>query len=457
MKRLPVACLFVGLTLSRAVSAQPVPSSAAPPPVPLHAPPATLAVPAPLAPSAPPATPAKPDVTAHESKPGDVVSLRFKPGSGVILATADKRFSLAIRSRIQLRYDAELPNEEGEEASHLFQVRRMRLQFVGNAFGEHNKFYVQLGLSPRDMTGGLVADSPNIRYNPVRDARIELDYLRDLTVWLGQMKVPFSRQRVISSGNLEMVDRALANEEFQLDRDIGVHVLSKDLFGLNRLAYSLGLFLGEGRNAFELADSGMLWVARLEWLPFGKFDDYSEGDLARTANAGLAVGAAYAFHDNAPGDRSVHGNAPADGGTTDYHNATADVMFKHKGVSAQLAFHYREGTRTPGDAVDDEGGAIPVAKPRNGVGMLAQWGYVLPWVDLQVTARYAMARNVDRQASSLNGRNEASVGLGYYFGGHQYKVQVDYSRLWNEDAAGDSGAAFSKGTDRLRAQIQLSL
>jgi hypothetical protein len=255
-----------------------------------------------------------------------------------------------------------------------------------------------------------------------------------------------------------MVDRALANEEFQLDRDIGLHLLSKDLFGWNRLAYSLGVFMGEGRNAFEATDSGMLWVARLEWLPFGKFDDYSEGDLARSPRPGLSIGAAYAFHDNAPGDRSVHGNKPADGGTTDYHHATADLMFKHRGVSAQVAFHYREGERTMGYAVDEDGARIPEAKPRNGYGLLAQWGYMLPWVDLQVTARYSMVRNPSPATSSLNGRNEAAVGLGYYFGAqHMYKVQVDYARLWNEDPAGDTAGALSRGTDRIRAQIQLSL
>ncbi len=442
MKRFAWGRLFVGLavlSLSRAASAQ-----LAPPPEPAKG-------------DAPPAAaPAKGD--GHEVKLGDVASLKFKPGSGAVVSSSDKRFSLAIRTRMQLRYDAEIPHEEGEEPEHLFQLRRMRLQFVGNAFGEHNKFYIQLGFSPRDQLGGLVAGLPQLRYNPLRDARIELDHLRDATLWLGQQKVPFSRQRFISSGNLEMVDRALANEEFQLDRDIGVQVLSKDLLGLNRLAYSLGVFLGEGRNAFEATDFGMLWAARLEWLPFGKFDDYTEGDLARSPRAGLSLGVAYAFHDNAIGDRSVHGDLPADGGTTDYHHATADVMFKHRGVSVHLALHYRDGERDPGDAVDEDGAQVPVAKPRDGYGLLAQWGYMLPWVDVQVTARYSMVQNLTPATSSLNGRNEAAVGLGYYFGAqHMYKVQVDYSRLWNADPAGDAAGALSKGTDRFRAQVQLSL
>jgi len=462
MRRPLLPCFLLALTFGHAASAQPAPPAPATAPTPVEAAPPAAPMPVqaapPAAPMAAPASdaPAAP-ADGYAAKLGQLATVRFKPGSGAIMTTTDKRFSLALRTRMQLRYDAEIPHEEGEEASHVFQVRRARVQLYGHAFGEHNRFYIQLGLSPRDQTGGLIAEEGSIRRNPLRDARIELDYLRDLTVWLGQMKVPFSRQRVNSSGDLEMVDRALANEEMQLDRDLGVQVLSKDLFGLNQLAYSLGVFMGEGRNVFEPTDFGMLWVARAEWLPLGRFDDYTEGDLTRSARPGLSLGLAYAFHDNAIGDRSVHGSLPADGGTTDYHHVTADLIFKHRGMSANMAFHYRDGTRTPGDAVDDAGVPVPVALPRNGVGMLAQWSYMLPWFDLQIAARYAMVRNTDPKTSSLPGRNEATLGLGYYFGGHAYKVQVDYSRLWNEESAGDRGGAFGRGTDRFRAQVQLSL
>lgn len=386
---------------------------------------------------------------------GNVARVSFKPGTGAVIASNDDKFSLTLRARMQLRYDAEIPHEEGEEPDQIFQLRRMRLVFAGHAFGKHNKFYVQLGLSPRDQTGGLLTDEPQIRYNPVRDARIELDYLRDLTLMLGQMKVPFSRQRVVSSGNLEMVDRSLVNEELQLDRDLGIVVLSKDLFGLNRLAYSLGVFMGEGRNAFEPADFGMLWVARAEWLPFGKFDDYSEGDLARSTKPGLSLGVAYAFHDNAKGMRSVHGDKPKDGGTTDYHHLNADLLFKYHGLATQVSFHYRNGSRNPGDAVDETGAPIPADLPRNGIGLLAQVSYMLPWLDLQAIGRYSTVRNTEPQTSSMPGRSELGAGLSYYVGGHAYKVQVDYTRLWDEEAGQTD--AITRGTDRIRAQIQLSL
>lgn len=410
-----------------------------------------------MAPAPGPSTPAAPNAG---SEPSDKLGARvkFKPGTGAVITTADESFALAIRARVQLRYDLEVPHGPDPEAKaeHLFQVRRMRLQFAGNAFGKHNKYYVQLGLSPRDMTGGLVAEVPQTRINPVRDARVEFDYLRDLTVMAGQMKVPFSRQRVVSSGNLEMVDRSIVNEEMQLDRDIGIQFLSKDLFGLNRIAYNVGVFMGEGRNAFELANLGALWVARVEWLPLGKFDDYSEGDLARSSRPGLSIGIAYAFHDDAIGTRSVHGNIPKDGGTTDIHHFNADTLFKYRGVSAHMAFHYRNGVRNPGDAVDDDGNPIPVELPRNGVALLAQFGYMLPVTNLQLVGRYSTIGNLDPSASKMASRNEVAAGLSYYFSGHQYKIQVDYTRLWDNTVTNVDGG-IKNGTDRIRAQLQLAL
>lgn len=373
----------------------------------------------------------------------------FKPGRGFELATADGRYALTIRARVQVRYDLEHPNAPGRPVEHLIQVRRARLQLAGNVFGQHNHYYVQFGFSPRDMLRGLPDDSPALRYVPVRDARLEFTYLRDFTIWLGQMKVPFSQQRVISSGNLQLVDRSLANEEFNLDRDVGVQVRSEDLAGVGRLKYALGVFLGDGRNAFELTRTGAMYVGRLAVLPLGRFDDESEGDLERLKRPGLALAGAYAYHDDAPGDRGVHGARPADGGTTDMHHMTADVLFKWRGLSIESAFHLRKARRrNPGGALDEDGLPIPVASPRDGVGWFGQVGYLLPPVDVELVARYSFSRNIYGDRSAMADRDELGGGGNYYFAGHNLKLQLEYFRVWDE--------AIADGVDRLRVQVQLA-
>jgi phosphate-selective porin OprO/OprP len=435
---------------------QPVAADRAPADVPLAVP---APQPAPVATATPPPAAPRIDPKPVDPKkdPPKVERFHFRPGEGFELATADGKYALRIRARLQIRYDAEVPHVKGEPSTHLLQIRRARLQFTGNVFGKHNRYYIQLGFAPRDMLGGLVEGSEQIRYNPVRDARLEFTYLRDATVWVGQMKVPFSRQRVISSGNQQFVDRSSVNEEFNLDRDIGLQLRSDDVAGLGKLKYAAGLFLGDGRNAYQLTRTGVLVVGRVSVHPLGEFKDESEADLERMRRPGLSLGGAYAYHDDAPGDRGIHGVRPADGGTTDLHNATADLMFKWRGLSVASAFHVRRARRrNPGDAVDAEGMPVPVAAPRDGLGFFTQVGYLLPPIDLELAARYSFVRGRRGAVTSLVDRDELGGGLSYYFIGHNLKLQLDYFRVWDASLGATPRAAIAAGDDRVRLQLQLA-
>ncbi len=429
---------------------------------------------APPAPEGPAPAPEKPAEKPYERPPAvartdktalnapldnesEVARAAHKIGKGLSVATKDGRFSLTLRGRIQARYDLEHPNEAGEPVQQLLQIRRMRLQLQGHVFSPHVRYAIQLGFSARDMSNDLPSE-PSIRRNPVRDARIELDRLRDFNVWIGQAKVPFSRQRRVSSSNLGMVDRSLVNSEFNLDRDLGVHFLSKDLGGLGgRLAYYAGVFMGEGRNAYDYTDPGMLFVGRLEFLPFGAFDDYSEGDVTRSRKPGLSIAGAYAFQDRAHAARGVIGEYPDDRGTTNFHHITTDLMFKWRGLSLTTALHLRKGfKRVNGGALDDTGAPIPTAPARQGLGWYGQLGYVIPKIPLELVARYGLIRNPYGAArSSLTDTDEAGSGINWYIIGHNLKVQLDYFRIWQESMGATPRERARNGTDQLRLQVQL--
>lgn len=372
------------------------------------------------------------------------------------MSSQDGRFSLQLRARVQLRYDLEHPNVAGESTRHMMQVRRMRLQLQGNVFAQHVKYYLQLGFSAKDMSSGLPSE-PAIRRNPVRDARIELDRLRDATVWFGQFKVPFNRQRVISSSAMNLVDRSSVNGEFTLDRDLGLQILSKDVGGLGKLGYNLGIFFGEGRNAYEPRDLGLLYVGRVEVLPFGKFDDYVDADLRRTRSPKLSIGAAYAFQDRAHAPQGVIGEPFADGGTTNFHHFTADLMFKWVGVSLHSAFFLRRGAhRRSGGALDEDTGMpIPTVAARQGIGWYGQLGWVVPAIPLEFVGRYALIRNIYGDRSSLHDSEEVGGGINWYFAEHNLKLQIDYFRLWDESLGATFGEQARRGTDRIRVQGQL--
>jgi len=399
---------------------------------------------------------AKPSVFNLENDDAELGRGRYAIGKGFTVASKNGRYALQVRGRVQLRYDLDHPNAEGEASSQSLQLRRLRLALSGNVFSPHVKFKLQFGFSPNDMQGGL-PDEAGIRHNPLRDARIELDRFRDFNVSFGQGKVPFSRQRVLSSSAQNLVDRSLVNAEFNLDRDLGVFVSSKDLGGLDHhLAYYAGVFMGEGRNSFALSDFGMLYVGRIEVQPFGKFADDHEGDLARSKRPGLAIAAAYAYQDRAHAIRGVTGNPPADGGTTDFHHATADILFKWHGVSLTTAFHVRRGfNRKTGGALDEMGAPIATVAARQGLGWFGQLGYVVPKIPLEVVGRYAMTRNIFGANSSLVNADEAGGGINYYFVGHDLKLQLDYFRVWDASLGTTPAEAARNGTDRLRLQVQV--
>jgi phosphate-selective porin OprO/OprP len=387
----------------------------------------------------------------------DMPHARYGVGKGLTVSSANGRYSLQIRARLQIRDDIEHPNFEDEPTTNLFQIRRARVLLTGNVFSPYVRYYIQLGFSPRDMSNDLPSDlEDSIRRNPLRDARVELTRLRDFTIWAGQFKVPFSRQRTISSSNLSVLDRSLVNAEFSLDRDIGITARSQDLGGIDKLAYYVGVFMGEGRNAFESRDAGLLYVARFEVLPLGRFEDYVEGDVFRSEKPGLSIGAAYAFHDRAHAARGVGGDPPADGGTTNFHHVTADFMFKWQGVSLFSGFHLRRGFhRVNGGALDDAGMPIATVPARQGIGWFGQFGWVVPKIPLELVGRYGMTRNVYGDQSTQPNADEAGGGVNWYFIGHDLKLQLDYFRLWDESLGASYAEQARHGTDRIRLQLQV--
>jgi hypothetical protein len=374
----------------------------------------------------------------------DSPAIVFTPGKGLVVKSKDGDFSLALQWRAQVLFAIENEHTDGAEATQALQIRRARLSLSGNMFGKSNKFKSELALSPRDVS---LSDA-GVGTSPLLDAYFDFVHLRDLSFRVGQYKVPFSHQRVVSSADLQLVDRAITNAEFNLDRDIGFDFHSEDLFGLDLLRYHLGVYTGEGRNSFADSDFGLSYMVRSEVLPFGLFDDLVEGDFERSGPR-LAIGAAYAFIDRAKTDRGILGGAPVDGGTTDFNVVTADATFKVAGFSAMTEFFYRSGERDSGPLLDDtgapildaDGNPLATAPARDGLGLLLQAGYLVPRIPLEVVGRYAFVRASDDAGhDGLSDEDEVGGGLNYYFAEHSLKLQGDYMRLSND---GD----FGTGTD----------
>ena len=349
-------------------------------------------------------------------------------GRGVTIRAADGQASMNIRARVQVR-STFVRNDDADDTSE-FLIRRARLVFQGEAAGSTLTYYVQLSFANLDNEADLRL--------PLRDAYVTWTAARDARVRVGQMKVPFSRQRVVSSSALQMVDRSPVVSELNLDRDVGIQLFSKDLFGLGRLGYAVGLFGGEGRNRLGRT-AGLLYTARVEAWPFGAFDDYVEGDLQRRRALRLAVGASAGYNQNTNRPRSTIGT-PFAAGDVDYRHAAADISLKWRGWSLTSELMYRNAARLAELAAS----AAPLA--RSGWGAYVQSGMMVGprW---EVTGRAShLVPDRGTDATFARGR-ELGAGVSYYLHGHDLKVQGDYVRV--------RGPVPARTTQQVRAQFQL--
>lgn len=352
----------------------------------------------------------------------DHVEMKF--GHGVVFQSGDGSFRLQVRGRIQPRFESSTTSDTASpsdaassvETVNGFSVRRARVMFVGR-FLDAWELYLQLGFSNQD-------NEPDY-YNPIRDATITYAGLRDAMIRFGQMKVPFDRQRTTSSSALQFPDRSIVMSELTLDRDVGAQVLSEDLGGWGGiLAYNLGLFAGDGRNRLAVND-GLMLVGRLAASPFGGFDANVEADIERKSKLRLALGVAAARNFSSVRQRSTFGGT-YDFATFDYTHLTADLTIKWRGFSWLTEFLYRRADEPSQTATQD--GASATEYSRSAWGFFTQAGYM--WTrHLETAFRYGELFPLNPTDPNLQRRRELGGMLGYYFMGHNLKLQADYFYL----------------------------
>ncbi len=367
-------------------------------------------------------------------------------GEGVTIRNADDTLSLNIRGRIQGRATLTEQDEDGQAPVTGMVIRRLRIVFQGNATGPQLTYYIQLAFSNQDMESDL--------RSPLRDAYFTWQIARDAKLRVGQMKVPFDRQRLNSSSALQMADRSMVVAELNLDRDVGVQLFSEDLLGLDgKLGYAFGIFGGDGRN--RLAEVfGLLYAARLELRPMGSFEDDVEADIKREPTPKLAVGLAFAYNQNTNRPRSTT-ELPYEDARFSYVHAGADAIFKWRGFSAQAEALLRRADRNERTGAVD--GEPEQFYSRSAWGAFVQAGQMLT-ENAEICARYGYLEPLTGTDPELTRAHELGPGASYYLREHNLKVQADY--LFSPRSGGALLAdglerGFDRGTHEVRIQTQL--
>nr|WP_321221540.1 porin [uncultured Psychroserpens sp.] len=351
-------------------------------------------------------------------------------GKGLINFTAkDSSFSIKFAPRFQVRSISswDYDGEQYGSPEHNFIVRRARLKFDGFAYSPKLKYKIELGLSNRDISGANQFNRNTPRY--ILDAVLMWNFSGNWELWAGQTKLPGNVERVVSSGNLQLINRSLLNSRFNLDRDIGIQLRHKTkLGGKFLIREKLALSQGEGRNVTEGNEGGLQYTARLELLPFGTFKskgDYVQADVKREKTPKLMFGLTYNLNRDAVRERSGLGDymfrSDESLYQTDVTTFFADAMFKYHGFS--FMGEYAKRTANNPIAIDVDGTPTgDVVLTGNALNLQA--GYLF-------NSNYEIAtRFTTLDYESVTGTlptKQYTLGASKYIVGHKLKVQTDIS------------------------------
>jgi hypothetical protein len=444
---------------------------------------------------------------------------------GFNLSMNDNAFFLKIRFRLQERYTQRFrnsawrnpgdaknfpellgvfgdyrANRSGTDSASGFNLRRMRLYFMGHLFNPDFKYFIQFRAETAEN-----AQTPGALQ--LFDAYVTQTTIPWFNAQLGQFKVYWNRSQINSTASMQFAERALVMDAFTasgLDRrDIGITIMNdEELFPVN---YYFGIFNGTGPNFNRLgsfqseeptqgcpggATSGnpfpspagcptsqrninanlrnninqLMYTARLMWNIMGR-PGYGEGDLTYSETPQMAIGGDYAYNPaidtnsnqgfvgidlanlNIRRQLAAFGNARQLGwGVVDYSSWSVDYIFKYRGFSLQTEYYWKNVTRhnkgLPCLAFNTAGTVCTANAPQllgNATGWYVQSGYYLIPRTVELAARYAYW-NPDTHSSS-NLIKQVDVSLNWFLTKtYDHQIMVTYSNV----AMGTGGYAIGR-------------
>jgi hypothetical protein len=352
-------------------------------------------------------------------------------GKGLINFVAkDSTFSVKFAPRFQVRSMSSWDHNGAIYGSpeHNFIVRRARLKFDGFAYSPKLKYKIELGLSNRDISGANDFNRNTPRY--ILDAVIMWKFAKNWELWAGQTKLPGNVERVVSSGNLQLIDRSLLNSRFNIDRDLGVQIRHKSNLGGNFITREkFSISQGEGRNVTEGNEGGLQYTGRLELLPFGAFKskgDYSQSDLKREEKPKLMLGFTYNFNEEAVRERGFAGDYMIRTDETiygtDQTTIFVDAMYKYNGFSFMGEYAKRTADNEIATEIDGVTPTGDVVLTGNALNLQA--GYLFK-NNYEIAGRYTTL-----EFESVTGKDptkQYTLGFNKFVLGHKLKIQSDLS------------------------------
>jgi phosphate-selective porin OprO/OprP len=369
------------------------------------------------------------------------VSVRYGE-KGFEFKTSDNQFLLQIQSRLQFRFatpadqDPITYDDFIGDPKTVFKINRARLKIGGHAFKPWLKYYWEYELSQSNLL----------------DFRIMLEKWEWLSFKFGQWKVEFTRERFISSGEQQLIERSLINRAFTVDRQQGVsvygHLKGKGIADFN---YWAAVLTGTGRGNTKADDNHLMYFGRLQWNFLGREVTFEGSDLDITEKPSAIVAAAFVTNRSPYTRFSQAGGGELEGyevgvaGQYRVNQLNLETAFKYQGLSWQSEVHWKNII----DKVNND-------EAKLFRGYYVQAGYFLHqslrwWPKpMELAVRHASYRpHVNVQDDT---QHETSFDLNWFFNGHKNKLtaEASYFNFLNTDLD------YTKGW-RYRLQWDISL
>lgn len=364
----------------------------------------------------------------------------FTYGSGLGMISPDSLFMLNIRFRMQNRAAFTTVDENDLTIDQVeARVRRLRLRFEGFIYTPKLYYLIQLAFSRADMDYDDTG-FPNV----IRDAMVIYRFNEHFAIGLGQTKLPGNRQRVNSSGDLQLPDRSIVNSTFNIDRDFGAQVYyNNNIQGFHYVLRG-AISSGDGRN-ITASDRGLAYTGRLELLPLGRFTnggDYFEGDLVREPKPKISVGLTLTSNQDAIRTGGQLGTFLYE--PRDIETRMIDFLYKHNGWSLSTEFLKRT---SPNPLTQNTDGDIRYVYAGHGENYQASYLFKKNY---ELTGRFSRVRpDVPIQLFEEEVK-QYTLGATKYIRGHRLKLQADVTyeqNHWLQDT----------NTDLNRWQLRLQI
>ena len=340
---------------------------------------------------------------------------------GLRYRAPEGRFAARFEVRGQFRFsDIDVDADSGvgnQRDKQEFELNRGRLKLGGYAGPEWMKYYTEYDFTTHYLLDLWVEPTPK----------------EWLGFRIGQYKVPYNRERFISSGKQQFAERSTVTPPFTLDRQIGITALGR-VFADKAFdsSYWVGVYTGNGRGEKRDDDGQPMLMARWQWNMNRRVLAFSSSDIKRHERpiGSLAIAVSsnrspYTRYSSSGGGQLPGYEDVADG-DFDLRQALGEYAFKYQGVSIQTEYHYKR-IRDRVNATENEL-----------TGFYFDTGYffagLIDWVPapLELAVRYAQVNTDD--VTLTPEKREASLGVNWFFSGHRNKLTLDATRFYEESS-----------------------